>query len=44
MIRLCANTNDPTHISMQGMGQPLPEENRSVAGSMVKDSRPLSEV
>jgi len=44
MIRLCANSNDPTHISMQGMGQPLPEENRSVAGSMVKESRPLSEV
>jgi len=40
MIRLGANVNDLTHISIQGMGRPLVEENRSVAGSMVKESRP----
>jgi hypothetical protein len=29
---------------MQGMGDPIPDENRSVAGSMVKESRLQSEV
>jgi len=28
---------------MQGVGQPLPDENRSVAGSMVKEALPQSE-
>jgi len=46
MIRLVANVNDPTHISMQGMGEPIsdPDEIHSVSGSMVKGSRPQSEV
>lgn len=43
IIRLGAEMNDPTHISMQGIGDPLPEEHHSVAGSMVKESRPQSE-
>jgi len=43
MVRLCANVSDPTHISMQGMGEPIPDENQSVSGSMVKESRPQSE-
>ena len=44
MIRLGANVTDPTHISMQGMGEPIPDDRHSVAGSMVKESRPQSEV
>ena len=28
---------------MQGMGQPIPEDNRSIAGSMVKEPLPQSE-
>jgi hypothetical protein len=43
IIRLGANDADATHISMQGMGQPIPDENRSVAGSMVKEPLPQSE-
>lgn len=43
IIRLGVNSANATHISMQGMGQPIPEENRSVAGSMVKEPLPQSE-
>jgi hypothetical protein len=37
IIRLGKNATEATHISMQGMGQPIPEDNRSIAGSMVKE-------
>jgi len=43
VLRLGANATDPTHISMQGMGEPIPDDNRSVAGSMVKEPIPQSE-
>jgi len=43
MIRLGVNGADATHISMQGIGQPIPEENRSVTGSMMKEPLPQSE-
>jgi len=43
VIRLGAHATEATHISMQGMGEPIPEENRSISGSMVKESRPHSE-
>jgi len=43
IIRLGINATEATHISMQGMGQPIPEENRSIAGSMTKEPLPQSE-
>jgi len=43
IIRLGVNAAEATHISMQGMGQPIPEDNRSIAGSMVKEPLPQSE-
>jgi len=43
VLRLGVAASDPTHISMEGMGEPIPDENRSVAGSVVKEFRPQSE-
>jgi len=43
IIRIGVNAAEATHISMQGMGQPIPEDNRSIAGSMVKEPLPQSE-
>ncbi|KAI9436015.1 hypothetical protein H4582DRAFT_1958494 [Lactarius indigo] len=43
VLRMGNLATEATHISMQGMGEPIPEENRSVAGSMVKESLPQSE-
>ena len=43
IIRLGINATEATHISMQGMGQPIPEENRSITGSMTKEPLPQSE-
>jgi len=41
--RLIADATEATHISMQGMGAPIPEENRSIAGSVVKEAFPPSD-
>jgi hypothetical protein len=43
VLRLGNLATEATHISMQGMSEPIPEENRSVAGSMVKEAIPESE-
>ncbi|KAI0249426.1 hypothetical protein BJV78DRAFT_1227176 [Lactifluus subvellereus] len=43
VLRLGVAATDPTHITMEGMGEPIPEDNRSVTGSVVKESRPQSE-
>jgi hypothetical protein len=43
VIRIGEDATEATHISMQGMAQPIPEENRSISGSMVKESLPQSE-
>jgi hypothetical protein len=43
IIRIGEDATEKTHISMQGMGQPIPDDNRSVTGSMVKESLPQSE-
>jgi hypothetical protein len=43
ILRLGNLATEATHISMQGMSEPIPEDNRSVAGSMVKESLPQSE-
>jgi len=43
VLRIGEDATEATHISMQGMGQPIPEENRSIAESMVKESLPHSE-
>jgi hypothetical protein len=43
VIRMGNLAIDPTHISMQGMGDPIPEDTRSVAGSMTKEPLPQSE-
>ncbi|KAH9041077.1 hypothetical protein EDB85DRAFT_1924102 [Lactarius pseudohatsudake] len=43
VLRMGNLATEATHISMQGMGEPIPDENRSVAGSMVKESLPQSE-
>jgi len=43
VIRMGKLASDPTHISMQGMGDQLPEDRHSVAGSMAKESLPQSE-
>jgi hypothetical protein len=44
-MRIGKLATEATHISMQGMGEPVPEENRShsVAGSMTKEPLPQSE-
>jgi len=44
ILRMGNLATDPTHISMQGMGDPIPDDHRSVTGSMVKESVPQSEV
>jgi hypothetical protein len=43
VLRLGNLATEATHISMQGISEPIPEENRSVAGSMMKESLPQSE-
>jgi len=43
VLRMGKLATEATHISMQGMNEPIPEENRSVAGSMVKEPLPQSE-
>ncbi|KAI0298788.1 hypothetical protein B0F90DRAFT_1731090 [Multifurca ochricompacta] len=43
VFRMGVTATEATHISMEGMGEAIPEENRSISGSMVKESRPQSE-
>jgi len=43
VLRLGNLATDPTHISMQGMSDPIPEDHHSITGSMVKESLPQSE-
>jgi len=43
ILRMGNLATEATHISMEGMGEPVPDENRSVAGSMVKEPLPQSE-
>lgn len=43
VLRMGNMATEATHISMQGMADPIPEENRSIAESMVKESLPQSE-
>lgn len=40
VIRLSVNAAEATHISMQGMGEPIPEDTHSISGSMVKERLP----
>jgi hypothetical protein len=43
IMRIGNMATEKTHISMEGIGEPVPEENRSVAGSMTKEPLPSSE-
>jgi len=43
VIRLGGDATEKTHISMEGMGHQIPDEHRSVTGSMMKEPLPPSE-